>query len=200
VYQLKGKKSPIGNTVADGAYDTLVAAMRADRAPNFFFLHYDASTWCVRNLLVVPHFAFPVSAVIRRNPLSGTARRAGWVGCNLALNRIPVEARIPVVADHRPVAPDQVRARFRRLQPIRDLSVETRGWTLDVLTHLRQRFQPVAGSGPVEFTNEQAYELVPQLAALHPGNRHVKEKIRQQLQVLRDLGLIRHAGRGRWGI
>jgi hypothetical protein len=32
-----------------------------------------------------------------------------------------------------------------------------------------------------------AYE--PDLKALHPENRHVRDKIRQQLQVLRDRGL-----------
>jgi hypothetical protein len=29
--------------------------------------------------LLVPHFAFPPSAIIRRKPLSPTSRRAGWV-------------------------------------------------------------------------------------------------------------------------
>jgi Dam-replacing family len=35
--------------------------------------------WFVRNLLLVPHFAFPPSAIIKRKPLSSTARRHGWV-------------------------------------------------------------------------------------------------------------------------
>jgi type II restriction enzyme len=34
------------------------------------------------------------------------------------------------------------------------------------------------------------------LQKLHPANRHVRDKIRQQLQVLRDLGLIEFLGRG----
>jgi type II restriction enzyme len=33
---------------------------------------------------------------------------------------------------------------------------------------------------------------------LHPENRHVRDKLRQQLQVLRDLGLIEFLGRGRY--
>jgi type II restriction enzyme len=36
------------------------------------------------------------------------------------------------------------------------------------------------------------------LEKLHPDNRHVKDKIRQQLQVLRDAGLLIHLGRGEW--
>jgi hypothetical protein len=35
---------------------------------------------------------------------------------------------------------------------------------------------------------------------LHPDNRHIKDKIRQQLQVLRDLGILRQPERGIWEI
>lgn len=37
-----------------------------------------------------------------------------------------------------------------------------------------------------------------ELEKLHPDNRHVKDKIRQQLQVLRDAGLLLHIERGLW--
>src|SRR5689334_18268555 len=37
---------------------------------------------------------------------------------------------------------------------------------------------------------------VPDLAKLHPDNRHVRDKIRQQLQVLRGLGLLEFLGAG----
>ncbi len=106
----------------------------------------EGTLWVVRNLLLVPHFAFPPSAIIKRKPLSATARRAGWVAffhpqtrhkagafpgkketcCNFALNRIPVEARIPLVitrSSGRESAPSslgenrQVRADSRRLLP-----------------------------------------------------------------------------------
>jgi Dam-replacing HTH domain len=33
---------------------------------------------------------------------------------------------------------------------------------------------------------------------LHPDNRHVRDKIRQQLQVLRDAKLLIHVGSGLW--
>lgn len=105
----------------------------------------------------MPHFAFPPSAIIKRKPLSPTARRAGWVGCNFALNRIPVEARIEAVRTverqgrarspseprrDRDIAPYQqtiiipaaeVRAEFKRVKPLKDISVTHRDWTLDVL-------------------------------------------------------------------
>jgi hypothetical protein len=37
-----------------------------------------------------------------------------------------------------------------------------------------------------------------ELEQLHPDNRHVRDKIRQQLQVLCDTGLLLHVERGVW--
>ncbi|MGA2787062.1 MAG: DpnI domain-containing protein [Verrucomicrobiota bacterium] len=70
------------------------------------------ATWEVRDLLLIPSFMFSESAVIKRlvaskrsedgKPLATTARRAGWVGCNIDLHRIAPEARIFIV---RTIAP-----------------------------------------------------------------------------------------------
>jgi len=42
--------------------------------------------------------------------------------------------------------------------------------------------------------------LTTHLEKLHPGNRHIRDKIRQQLQVLRDAGLLLHLAPARWRI
>ena len=36
------------------------------------------------------------------------------------------------------------------------------------------------------------------LAGKHPDNHHIKDKIRQQLQMLRDNGIIEFIGRGHY--
>jgi hypothetical protein len=99
-YQLKGQQSRIGERINDGAFEVMVEAIH-DRPDAeflfFYFMQYELATWRVKNLLLVPSFAFPPSAIIKRKPLAPTARRAGWVGCNIALNRVPAEARIAVV-------------------------------------------------------------------------------------------------------
>jgi type II restriction enzyme len=77
----------------------------------------------------------------------------------------------------------QVRAKFRRVKPLAKIDASQRGWTLDVLNPIRTLDKP-------EFTTNDAYELIPQLQRLHQHNRHVREKIRQQLRVLRDSGLL----------
>jgi type II restriction enzyme len=142
-YQLKSQRSPIRNSINDGAYRAMMDAIQNDETPSFYFMQYELATWRVRNLLLVPHFAFPPSAIIKRKPLSPTARRAGWIGCNFALNRIPVDARIAVVTESRVTPENEVREKFRRVKPLGEIKAKERGWTLDVLNivaaHLRGR-------------------------------------------------------------
>jgi type II restriction enzyme len=174
-FQLKGQKSRIGNSITDGAYEAMMRAIQRDEAPSYYFLHYEVvpfspsgekdgmrgrveGNWVVRNLLLVPHFAFPPSAIVKRPALSATARRAGWIGCNFALN------------------PESFR-----------------GWTLDVLNVVRRLKK-------IQFTNDDVYAFERELAALHPDNRHIRDKIRQQLQVLRDAGFLVQVERGLWRV
>jgi type II restriction enzyme len=191
LYQLKSKKSPIGKSIADGAYATMMKAIREDCAPSHFFLHYDLATWSVRNLLVVPYFAFPTSAIIERNPTQPRGRSKPWIGCNFDLSRIPVEARIPVVKEKEIIPASEVREKFKKVKPFENISVKQRGWTLDVLNLVRKL-------GKKEFTNSDAYTFARELEQLHPDNRHVRDKIRQQLQVLRDAKLLIHVSSGLW--
>jgi type II restriction enzyme len=165
-FQLKGKSSAFTHKVIDGAYDALLAALSSDAAPNLFLLQYDRLTWRVVNLMLVPHFAFPPSAIECRKPLSTAARRAGWIGCFIVLSRIPVDARIGVVQRGQPVEPQTVRSHFRRLLPLKHIAPADRGWTLDVLNVVRSL-------GKLEFTNEDMYARADELRAQHPGNRHV---------------------------
>jgi type II restriction enzyme len=192
-YQLKGQQSRIGGTINDGAYKAMMDAIRSDATPNFYFMQYELATWSVKNLLLVPSFAFPTSAIIKRNPLAITARRAGWVGCNIALHRIPADARIAIVTESQVVSAKDVRAQFRRVKPLAEIKAKERGWTLEVLNAIRRL-------GKKEFTTSETYAFVRELEQLHPDNRHVKDKIRQQLQVLRDRGFLRQVERGVWAV
>ncbi len=215
-FQLKAKHSALGKTVTDGAYTAMLAAIREDRTPNLLLMRYTLATWEVRDLLLIPSFMFSESAVIKRKPLAATARRAGWVGCNIDLHRIAPEALIAVVRTIGPqgsaavpaaslnlsagrrdacatviAPPEEVRARYTRLKPIREIKTAQRGWTLDVLNIVRRLGKP-------EFTNDEVYAHDRELEQLHPDNRNVRPKIRQQLQILRDTGLLIHVESGRW--
>ena len=188
-FQLKSQSKPLGSKIVDAAYSEMKRAILEDRTPNLFVLHYDLALWAVRTVILIPHFAFALSTVERRKPLASTARRAGWVGCNILLDKIPVQARIPVVTEGTPLTPREVRSSYDRLRPLEKLQVEKRGWTLDVL-------QVVQSLGKTEFSLADVYAHVNTLAKLHPKNAHVRDKIRQQLQILRDMALLEFLGGG----
>src|SRR5216684_6064536 len=116
-FQLKSQSKPIGAKIVDAAYSEMKRAILEDRTPNLFVLHYDLNTWAVRTVLLVPHFAFTLSTLERRKPLAPTARRAGWVGCNILLDKTPVHARISVVSEGSLHTPREVRHSFNRLRP-----------------------------------------------------------------------------------
>jgi len=190
-FQLKSQSKTLGSRIVDAAYSEMRRAILEDRTPNLYILHYDLAAWSVRTLILIPRFAFALSALERRKPLAATARRAGWVGCNIVLDRIPAAARIPVIQDGRVWPRPAVRDAYRRLRPLENLRAEARGWTLDVLN-------VVQALSKAEFDLADVYAHAGALAKLHPQNAHIHDKIRQQLQVLRDLGRLEFLGRGRY--
>jgi type II restriction enzyme len=190
-FQLKAQSHGFSGRIVDAAYSAMVSAIRENRTPNLFAIHYERDRWQVLNLILIPHFAFPLSAIEKRKPLGPNARRAGWVGCNILLGAIPLDARIPVIANGTPISPKVVREQYARLRPLEKLSVEKRGWTLDVLN-------VVQSLGKKEFELADVYAHDQKLGRLHPNNSHVRDKIRQQLQVLRDAGLLEFLGGGEY--
>jgi type II restriction enzyme len=189
-YQLKSRKPILTNRVVDAGYDAMIRAIRSERVPNLFLLRY-SSAWSVTDLLLVPSFFLTESAVERRKPLSATARRAGWVGCNILLDNIPIDGRIAVVSKGIAISPAEVRREYQRIKPLGTLKADLRGWTLDVLNVLRK-------TGEREIVLSDVYAFEQFLQNLHPNNKNIRPKIRQQLQVLRDLGFLSFEGNGRY--
>ncbi len=190
-FQLKSQSHPFSLKICDAAYEGMRRAIEENTAPHLFALHYDRLHWTVRSLVFIPSFALTLSSLERRKPLGPSARRRGWVGCNILLVNIPIDARIKLVSDGVPISPALVRRQYRRFQSLEGVPHETRGWTLDVLRVVRSL-------GKTEFSLAEVYRQSDHLQRLHPDNRHVREKIRQQLQRLRDLGVLHFAGSGEY--
>jgi len=163
-------------------------AIRADRTPNLILLHYEKPQWAIRNLFLVPHFAFAESAIEERKPLGDTAKRHGHVLCNIVLKNIPDDAKIPLITNGLISLPAKVREHFKRLKPLKEIKVKQRGWMLDVLNVVRLLDKK-------EFTNQDIYAFESRLKELHPDNHFIRDKIRQQLQDLAKAGFLVHAGR-----
>ena len=158
-------------------------AIAQDRTPNLFLLQYKRPEFAVRNVSLFPHFVFTESILEKRKPLSPRAQRAGWVGCNFLIDWLPPGARIHIVQDGVVAPTASVRAAYAKLRPLEKLEIEKRGWTLDVLNVVCSLHKP-------QFSLSDVYAHADELAKLHPNNRHVHDKIRQQLQILRDLRLL----------
>ncbi|MGA7638021.1 MAG: DpnI domain-containing protein [Candidatus Acidiferrales bacterium] len=183
LFQLKSKSSSFGRRVQDGAFKTMKHTILTNRTPNLFLMQYSLAELLVTEVFLIPRFVFSLSILEERTPLSAHAVRAGWIGCNFLLHRIPLDARIPIVANGRPTPASSVRKAYNRLRPLEKLKVEKRGWTLDVL-------QIVRALNKTEFSLSEVYAHADELSMLHPGNSHITDKIRQQLQFLRNLGIL----------
>jgi type II restriction enzyme len=68
---------------------------------------------------------------------------------------------------------------------------DSKGWILDVMTC-------VDAIKKNEFTLDEVYKFEEKLKTKYPNNNFIKDKIRQQLQLLRDKGIIEFTGRGKY--
>jgi type II restriction enzyme len=189
-YQLKAGRQWNERRVPDAGHAAMMAAIESDRVPNLLILQY-TDQWRVQNLLLIPSFLFNASAIEKRKPLAMTARRAGWIGCNILLAAMPDHGKIRIVNSGVINASGTVRNEYRRLRPLARIRPKMRGWTLDILRIVQSLHRS-------EFKLNDIYAYEQRLQTLHPDNRNVRPKIRQQLQVLRDLGMLEFQGRGKY--
>jgi len=74
---------------------------------------------------------------------------------------------------------------------IQPIASSLSGWRLDVFTCLNQISKEI-------FFLSDVYKFEPLLKSKHQDNKHVKDKIRQQLQGLKAIGLIEFLGSGKY--
>jgi type II restriction enzyme len=188
-YELKSQKGPFGAKVVDGAYGTMMQRLSASNNPNLLLMNYDLKLLAVTDLMVVPKQFFIPDIIEERKPLAVTARRAGWIGCNILLGQVPQVGKIFLVRGGQLVPKDAVLYQWRSTLFLRDESVAARGWLIDVMKCVELIGRP-------KFTLDDVYAFEGRLSQLYPGNNNVRPKIRQQLQVLRDQGFLEFVGRG----
>jgi type II restriction enzyme len=166
-----------------------VRSLGSPNNPNLFLLNYDLKQFGVTNLFVVPKQFFVREIIEKRKPLAPTARRAGWVGCNILLGEIPASGKIFLVRDGQLAPKEAVLAQWQKTLFLRDEGVEARGWLIEVM-------KCVELIGKREFQLEDVYAFESRLSQIYPDNNNVRPKIRQQLQVLRDRGYLDFVSRG----
>lgn len=170
----------------------MMARIAAGEAPTLMMLQYTPE-WQIRNLLAL-HSVFLTPAIVEaRKPLSPAARRAGWQGCNLRMDRIPADGKISLIKDGVVAEKDAARKLFAQSARFGELKPTQRGWTALALGFVRK-------IGKTEFSLQDMYAFEDEMHAAYPQNNHIRDKIRQQMQTLRDLGYVEFLGRGEYHV
>ena len=188
-FELKSKQAKsAGKIINDGAYSTMMQRIQAADNPNFFFLSYNKADYSVRQLMLVPKHFFTPEMIIRRKPLPETAKRAGWIGCNINIGALPNSGKILLVDKGIVMPSETVHRQWQQNLFLRQQKNEGKGWLLAVMRCVEAL--------PEQFTLAQMYTFENVLQQQFPSNRHIKDKIRQQLQWLRNQGIIEFSARG----
>lgn len=190
-FELKSQKKRFGRKLANGAYAAKRDRLRSATNPNLLLMSYDVDRRAVRDLVVVPKHFFVLDVIEERKPLAPTARRAGWIGSNILLHRIPESGRIPVIANGIVVPKADVLSAWQKTLFLRGQDSSVRGWLIEVM-------RCVEALGRAEFEIDDVYAFERTLSSIYPNNQNVRPKIRQQLQVLRDVGYLEFLSRGRY--
>ena len=192
-YELKSKKDKIGKKIVDGAYSTMIERLQSSENPNFFFLNYDVKKFQVNNFIVIPKHFFTDEIIEKRKPLLSTAKRAGWVGCNILMQNIPESGKIYFVKNQQLEDKSVILNNWSKTLFLRKSEGEQKGWLIDIMFCIGK-------IGNKNFTLQEMYAFAPYLKTKYPNNNFIEDKIRQQLQVLRDRGYLKFTSRGNYEV
>lgn len=188
-FELKSKNGKIGNKVSAGAYSQMIKRISSPEKPNFFFMGY-LDTLSVNDFFVVPKHFFVSEIIEERKPLAETARRAGWIGSNILFSKIPKAGQIFYIEDGKEIAKQDVLEKWQKTVFLKKIKkADAKGWILDIMNC-------IDALNKKEFTLADVYAFEDDLKVIHPENKNIKPKIRQQLQFLRDKGYLEFVGEG----
>lgn len=190
-YELKSKNGALGHKISDGAYSTMIERITSNDNPDFFFMSYSKEELRVKDFVLIPKHFFVPDIIEKRKPLAPTARRAGWIGCNILIDKIPEQGRIKIISNGEIKDINSVVKKVNKSNQLQIRDINSRGWLLDVLNCINDISSQM-------FTLDEMYKYENELYAKHPRNHNVKPKIRQQLQFLRDKGFIEFLGNGKY--
>ncbi|MBI5662295.1 MAG: restriction endonuclease [Ignavibacterium album] len=189
-FELKSKFEKLTNTIIDGAYSKMIERINSKNNPNFFFLTYTRN-WSVNDFFIIPKQFFTEEIILKRSPLPPTARRAGWIGCNIDIAKVPESGKVYLVKQSKIIDRKIVKQSFNKTLFLREKSIDAKGWLLDIMKCVDEIKSDV-------FKLDEIYNFENKLKLKYPNNNFIKDKIRQQLQILRDNGIIEFVGRGKY--
>src|SRR5690554_3698649 len=112
-FELKSKSGKFSNTIAGGAYSTMIERIPPANNPNFFFLTY-TKNWTVNDFFIIPKHFFTPEIIIKRPPLAATAKQAGWVGCNIDISKVTRVGKVFLVKNSQAIHQNFVKETFNK--------------------------------------------------------------------------------------
>lgn len=189
-FELKSKQGKIGKKVSAGAYSKMIERINSKQKPNFFFMGYLIQDLSVNDFFVIPKHFFVSEIIEKRKPLSETARRAGWVGSNILFSKIPKAGQIFYVQNGKEIDKKDILEKWQKTVFLKQVKKPgAKGWILDIMNCIDLLNKK-------EFTLQDIYDFENDLSKLHPENKNIRPKIRQQLQFLRDKNYLEFLGDG----
>jgi type II restriction enzyme len=120
-YQLKSKDGRFGNLLIGAAYEPTIAAVRAGEMPEYILVESDTRRSMIVYADALPGALIDETRIIARRPLSVTARRAGWRGCNIDISGLPTVAIVQPAETDRATARSQWHSLSQSIQDLREL-------------------------------------------------------------------------------
>lgn len=190
-FELKSKKGKIGKKIPAGAYFKMIERLNSKQRPHFFFMGYLA-TLLVNDFFVIPKYFFIPEIIEKRKALAESAKRAGWIGANILFFKIPTSGKIFYIENGKEISKKEVLKKWQKTAFLKKVKKpELKGWILDTMNCIE-------ALNKKEFSLTEIYKFEDNLEKIHPKNKNIKAKIRQQLQFLRDKGYLKFIEPGRY--
>ena len=192
-YELKSAKRAHTNIVQDGGYDSMMETICGENVPALMLMHYSPQ-WCVQGLVAIhPVFLIPDVVMKRAKPhIRPKTGKEYWM-CKLNLSSVPDDGKITLISNGIVRPHVEVRRQFQESARFETLPVTKRGWVALVLATVRK-------IGKMRITNADLFSHEESMHAIFPGNSHVRDKIRQQMQVLMRLGYVERTAPGEYRV
>ncbi len=184
-FQLKSKTQAFGKSVPGGDYHHMVQSVQMRQHPSFFLLQWDANDYLVTNVQLIHKDCIEEDCIVRRQKIA-----SGFEGFNLDLKLVLRSGRIPIVYEGREIEKDTVLSQWKAITKIIPSMSSLNGWQKEVM-----RFIDSLGN---EFYASDFEDQCLIWEAKYPNNNHIAAKVRQQLQMLRNKGLIQFDGKGKY--
>lgn len=166
--------------------------MENKTVPNFLIMEYgiENNRLTSKEVVFIPKVFITEEVIEKRKPLSGSAKRAGWTGYNLLFDSIPSYGKIFIVKNSKVESKEQILNKSQKILNLYDLDSKKAKWKIEILK--------ILDSLDSAFSLQEIYEKEAELYKIFPENNHIKDKIRQQLQFIRDDGVIVFHGNGKY--